>query len=92
MVTRVAVQSQGPRNTHREVTYLQLGRPAICMRVAVCLHMQTNGLLYLICTYCFLDDGGTGTFCLYLSYRLAGPISCFLFVFFNVLVAVSQLF
>ena len=34
MVTRVAVQSRGPRNTHREVTYL-LGSPAICMRVAV---------------------------------------------------------
>ena len=50
MVTRVAVQSRGPRNTHREVTYLQLGSPAICMRVAVCLHMQTNGLLYLLPT------------------------------------------
>ena len=52
IVTRVAVQSRGPRNTHREreVTYLQLGSPAICMRVAVCLHMQTNGLLYLLPT------------------------------------------
>ena len=28
--TRVAVQSRGPRNTHREGTYLQLGSPAIC--------------------------------------------------------------
>ena len=44
MVARVAVQSRGPRNTHREVTYLQLGSPAMCMRVAVCLHMQTWGL------------------------------------------------
>ena len=35
MVTQVAVQSRGPRSTHREVTYLQLGSPAICMRVAV---------------------------------------------------------
>ena len=50
MVTRVAVQSRGPRNTHCEVTYLQLGSPAICMRVAVCLHKQTNGLLYLLPT------------------------------------------
>ena len=48
MVTRVAAQSRGPRNTHREVTDLQLGSPAICMCVAGCLHMQTNGLLYLI--------------------------------------------
>ena len=50
MVARVAVQSRGPRNTHREVTYLQVGSPAICMRVAVCLHMQKNGLLYLLPT------------------------------------------
>ena len=27
---------------------VQLGSPAICMRVAVCLHMQTNGSLYLL--------------------------------------------
>ena len=27
--TQVAVQSQGPGNTHREGTYLQLGSPAI---------------------------------------------------------------
>ena len=33
--------------THRKVTYLQLGSPAICMRVAVCLHVQTNSLIYL---------------------------------------------
>ena len=49
MVTRVSVQSRGPRNTHREVTYLQLGSPTICS-VTVCLHMQTNGLLYLLPT------------------------------------------
>ena len=29
MVTWVPVQSLGPRSTHREVTYLQLGSPAI---------------------------------------------------------------
>ena len=34
--TRVAVQSQGPGNTHREGTYLQLGSPAICVCVWLC--------------------------------------------------------
>ena len=48
MVTRVAVQN---RNTHREVAYLQLGSPAICMRVAVCLHMQANGILFITHTH-----------------------------------------
>ena len=48
--TQVAVQSRGSGNTHREGTYLQLGSPAMRMRVAVCLHMQTNGSLYLIPT------------------------------------------
>ena len=48
--TRVAVQSRGPGNTHREVTYLSWAARQMCMRVAVCLHMQTNGLLYLIPT------------------------------------------
>ena len=49
--TRVAVQSRGPGNTHGEVTYLSWAAPPIRpvrMRVAVCLHMQTNGLLYLL--------------------------------------------
>ena len=50
MVTRVAVQSRGPLTITTEVTYLQLGSPAICVRVAVCLHMQTNCLLYLLPT------------------------------------------
>ena len=35
LVTRVAVQSRGPGGTHHEVTYLQLGSPAICMCVWV---------------------------------------------------------
>ena len=52
MVPWVVVQSRGPRSTHREATYLQLGNPAICVyvcvlcdicsRQGVCLHMQTN--------------------------------------------------
>ena len=35
--------------------------------------VQAKGVL-LFCSYCFLDDGSTGTFFLYLSYRLAGPV------------------
>ena len=35
-VTRVAVQSQRPGSTHREVTYLQLGSPAICVCMWLC--------------------------------------------------------
>ena len=59
--TQVAVQSRGPGNTHREGTYLQLGSPAICvMRVAVCLHMQTNGLLYLNIAKPFADAVNVG--------------------------------
>ena len=44
--TQVAVQSRGPGNTHREGTDLQLGSPAMRMRVAVCLHMQTNVTIF----------------------------------------------
>ena len=44
-------KTRGPGNTHREGTYLQLGSPHHTrMRVAVYLHMQTNGLLYFIPT------------------------------------------
>ena len=43
-------KAEGLKNTHREVTYLQLGSPAICMRVTVYMHMQKNGLLYLLPT------------------------------------------
>ena len=45
-VTRVAVQSQRPGSTHREVTYLQLGSPAIC----VCVCTVYCAKLYFITT------------------------------------------
>ena len=39
--TRVAVQSRGPGNTHREVTYLQLGSPCPCTGPAH-MHMHAS--------------------------------------------------
>ena len=48
--TRVAVQSQGPGNTHREVTYLSWAAPPYACVCGCVLAMQTNGLLYLIPT------------------------------------------
>ena len=50
--TRVALQSRGPGNTHREVTYLSWAAPPYayaCGCVLACgVHMRTNGLLYLM--------------------------------------------
>ena len=40
--TQVAEQSRGPGNTHQEGTYLQLGSPAICVCVWLCLHMHMS--------------------------------------------------
>ena len=48
--TQVAVQSQGPGNTHREGTYLQLGSPAICVYVWLCACKCRQTAYYLIPT------------------------------------------
>ena len=44
MVTRVAVQSQGPRNIHREVTYISswAAPPYACVWLCVCICRQTT--------------------------------------------------
>ena len=43
----VTVQSQGPRNNHREVTYLQLGSPAVC--VGLCIYIcRQAAYLFLV--------------------------------------------
>ena len=39
--TRVAVQSRGPGNTHREGTYLQQGSPiCVCVWLCACICRQ----------------------------------------------------
>ena len=49
MVTQVAIQSRRPRNTHREVTYLQLGSPVkmACVWLCACICRQMAILIYL---------------------------------------------
>ena len=56
MVTRVAVQSRGPRNTHREVTYLQ--QQPRHMHACGCVLAYANKRLTILITYTHPDQKG----------------------------------